>query len=142
MAKRKPPTEKQLAVLRANAFKPGNPGGNRPKGVVARIKAMTNDGQDLLEFFQRVATGQDDDFGPRERIQAAQWLADHTFGRAVQTTVQVEAQAQQTEGAIEIADDQLEALARGLKAAPPAGPPQQAVVEAVVVAETEPKLAN
>ena len=58
----------------------GNPTG-RPKGLAALVQAETRDGAELVAFMVRVLRD------PRQatvlRMQAAQWLADRGFGKAV-----------------------------------------------------------
>ena len=61
----------------------GNPGG-RPKGLAARIRAQTNDGDDLVDLALSVL--RDKEAGYRVRLEAATWLADRGFGRPVQET--------------------------------------------------------
>lgn len=60
----------------------GNPGG-RPRGLVAKIRLETREGEELVAFMLRVfrnAKAKD-----RDRMEAATWLADRGFGRPVQT---------------------------------------------------------
>jgi hypothetical protein len=70
-------------------FLPGNnanPHG-RPKGIAALVQAETRDGAELVAFMLRVLRQEKQ---PTVlRMQAAQWLADRGFGKAV---VQVDAQ--------------------------------------------------
>lgn len=80
--------------VRAGRFQPGgkspNPGG-LPKAVKMirdRIGELTRDGQDILEFMNRVMRGEDEDDGmddPRLRFAAAEWLGDRYFGKPKQT---------------------------------------------------------
>lgn len=68
----------------------GNPGG-RPKGLAAAARgAVGDDGRDLVAFFSAVMRGDRKALGERrpvalrERVQAATWLADRAYGKAVQ----------------------------------------------------------
>ncbi len=66
----------------------GNPGGVR-KAVAQlrdRIAELTRDGQDILEFMNKVMRGNDPDMAePRIRFAAAEWLGDRFFGKPKQT---------------------------------------------------------
>jgi hypothetical protein len=60
----------------------GNPGG-RPKGLPALIKEQTRDGAELVAFMLAVLRGRKK--APlRLRMEAAAWLADRGFGKALQ----------------------------------------------------------
>jgi hypothetical protein len=56
----------------------GNPGG-RPRGLVRRIRAETRDGDELLEFM--VSVFRDESAARRDRIAAAAWLGERTWGK-------------------------------------------------------------
>jgi Family of unknown function (DUF5681) len=59
----------------------GNPNG-RPKGLAALVQAETHGGAELVAFMLRVLRQEKQ---PTVlRMQAAQWLADRGFGKAVQ----------------------------------------------------------
>ncbi len=90
-----------------------NPGG-RPKGIAAQIRALTNDGKGIYERMHAIWTGEEPGFNSRDRLEAGKWLADRAYGRAVETTVQVEADAQSQGAATELATEQLEQLARSV----------------------------
>ena len=60
----------------------GNPGG-RPKGLASRIREITNEGNDLVDFVVSVFKGEHGG-GPKLRMEAATWLADRGFGRPAQ----------------------------------------------------------
>lgn len=71
-------------------FLPGNsasPG--RPKGIAALVQMETRDGAELVAFMLSVLRGTK--YPTVLRMQAAQWLADRGFGKAV---VQLDAQVQ------------------------------------------------
>src|SRR3712207_1629766 len=60
----------------------GNPGG-RPKGLAARVRTATGDGEEIVDLMLSVL--RDKRASNRDRIDAAKWLADRGFGRAVET---------------------------------------------------------
>jgi hypothetical protein len=67
-------------------FKPGqsgNPGG-RPKGLVSRIREQTRDGAEIADYMLGVF--RDGEQPTKIRLEAAAWLADRGFGRAIQPT--------------------------------------------------------
>jgi|GEM_PF-4486516 len=60
----------------------GNPGG-RPRGLADLVRRETKDGAELVEFFLAIFRGKRK--APlRQRIEAATWLADRGFGKALQ----------------------------------------------------------
>ena len=65
-------------------FKPGNsanPGG-RPKGLAELVRRETKDGAELVRFMLGVLRGRKQPL--RYRLEAATWLADRGFGKALQ----------------------------------------------------------
>jgi hypothetical protein len=66
-------------------FTPGNranPGG-RPKGIASLVREQTKDGAELVAFMLSVLRGRKK--APlRLRMEAAAWLADRGFGKALQ----------------------------------------------------------
>jgi hypothetical protein len=77
----------------------GNGKGGRPTGLAERCRAAVADGDDLVQFYVDVFRGLIDAEIPREdgtidqikipakleqRMEAAAWLADRGWGRAVQ----------------------------------------------------------
>jgi Family of unknown function (DUF5681) len=75
-------TERSLANL--IPWRPGqspNPGG-RPRGLVALVREQTRDGAELVEFMLRVLRAKRQPM--RLRMEAAAWLADRGFGKALQ----------------------------------------------------------
>lgn len=73
-----------LVPIRGRPFQPGNranPGG-RPKGLAALVKEQTEDGAELVDFMLRVLRGKRHPL--RYKLEAACWLADRGFGKALQ----------------------------------------------------------
>lgn len=71
-------------ALRGRPFLPGNsanPGG-RPKGLAALVREQTKDGAELVRFMLGVLRGRKTPL--RYRLEAAAWLADRGFGKALQ----------------------------------------------------------
>jgi len=74
----------ELAPVRGRPFLPGNranPGG-RPRGLAALVRDQTMDGAELIEFYLRIFRGKRQPL--RYRFEAAAWLADRGFGKALQ----------------------------------------------------------
>ena len=69
----------------------GNPGGNGSSaGVVAYVKSLTNDCFEMIDLFVTVMRGEtlahsDWRAGPKERMQAADYLLDRAIGKPKQT---------------------------------------------------------
>jgi hypothetical protein len=64
--------------------KSGNPGG-RPKGIEARARELTKDGEDCLVFLVQVMTGKIKQRASiHDRIEAARTLLNRGFGREKQ----------------------------------------------------------
>ena len=60
----------------------GNPGG-RPKGLARRVRELVGDsGESIVQFMVDVLG--DDSARTADRLEAAKWLADGGFGKAVQ----------------------------------------------------------
>ena len=87
--------------------------GGRPKGLAARVREAVGEGADIVEFFARVL--RDERASTKDRIEAGKWLADRGWGRALETSVNVDATGTEA-GALAagMADATLEALARQL----------------------------
>jgi hypothetical protein len=59
----------------------GNPGG-RPKGLARRVRELVgNDGHEIVEFM--FETMSNEQARTADRLEAAAWLADRGFGKAV-----------------------------------------------------------
>ncbi len=90
----------------------GNPGG-RPKSFASKIrdetKGLEKQIQRMIEFSLGMhgATVQN-------QIDATKWIADRSHGKAVETSVMVEADARELEEPLQIATESLEALARAI----------------------------
>ena len=59
----------------------GNPGG-RPKALGTLVREQTQEGRELVTFMLRVLRGRKTPL--RYRLEAAAWLADRGFGKALQ----------------------------------------------------------
>ena len=60
----------------------GNPGG-RPKGLARRVRELVGDsGESIFQFMVDVLG--DETARTADRLEAAKWLADRGFGKAVQ----------------------------------------------------------
>jgi hypothetical protein len=74
-----------VSLVRGRPFAPGNsanPGG-RPKGLASLVREQTRDGAELVQFMLSVLRGRKK--APlRSRMEAAAWLADRGFGKALQ----------------------------------------------------------
>lgn len=98
--------------------------GGRIKGIVPKIREITDDFHKLLEFWASVAfTGeyQGKAFGNRERIQCSELLAIRGMGKPVEAHVLVDARNVNANGEIELSNEQLTRLVYAL--APPPGSP-------------------
>jgi hypothetical protein len=64
-------------------------GGGRPQGLARLAREAVGDGQDLIQFFTAILRADKKALGERrialrDRMQAATWLADRAYGKAVQ----------------------------------------------------------
>ncbi len=68
----------------------GNPGG-RPRGLAALVREQTNDGKELVDLMLSILRGElvidGNEPTHRERMAAAEWLADRGFGKPETTNV-------------------------------------------------------
>ncbi len=104
------PRDEKGRLLKGSSL---NPGG-RPKGIAQQIRELTNGGKGIFERMNAIWTGEEPGFNSRDRLEAGKWLADRGWGRAVETSVQVEADAATQGAATELATEQLEQLARSV----------------------------
>lgn len=75
----------QRGGVTGRGFQPGqsgNPGG-RPKGLTRRVRELVGDDGDAIAAFMYEVMA-DDAARTADRLEAAKWLADRGFGRAVQ----------------------------------------------------------
>lgn len=79
------------------------------RGMVQHVKAM-----------DAIALNLQGNVGVRERIHAIEWLADRGYGRAVDTTVMVAAEANAMSEAMDLSSDQLKQLVAQLRVKPAA----------------------
>lgn len=105
--KHAPPRDDRGRILKGHSL---NPGG-RPKSLAASIRAELGNGERLYQRMIRIWEGEEEGFGARERLEAGKWLADRGFGKAPETQIQIQADAEQVEGATELASDALTSLA-------------------------------
>lgn len=67
----------------------GNPGG-RPKGLASYVREQTLDGEELVDFHLRVRKGEEVNgrrFTTDQMMEAARWLGDRGWGKAIQQSV-------------------------------------------------------
>lgn len=111
---RHPNTLKNLAP-RWQPGQSGNPSGRRPTFKDKLLRAI-DDGDRLVEVATDILlNGRDTD-----RLEALKFITDRVYGRAVETTVQIQADAHRLGTRVDLAPEALEALARAIGAAPPA----------------------
>jgi len=92
----------------------GNPGG-RPKGFVPLIRQCTRDGEELVTFVLKVFRGESiNKHVPKlkERIEAATWLADRSFGKPVQAIDNISEEPQKPYDFSRLSGKELETLER------------------------------
>ena len=75
----------------------GNPGG-RPKGLARRVRELVGDDGELILQFMVGVLG-DESARMIDRLEAAKWLADRGFGKAVQA-VEIEVPVQSWESVL------------------------------------------
>jgi hypothetical protein len=84
---------------------PRRNGGGRPQGLARLAREAVGDGQDLIQFFTAVLRADRKYLGERrvalrDRMQAATWLADRAFGKAIQVVeIPEDPQQEQVEAA-------------------------------------------
>lgn len=89
------------------------PGPGRPKGLAAMVRALTDDGRTIIEIVAGMLV--DPDTSGRDRLEAAKILLDRGYGRAVETSLTVNATAGEALELAALADSQLEQLVSGLR---------------------------
>lgn len=84
----------------------GNPGG-RPKNIAAQIRLKTKDGMELVELYLATLRGKlvIEGLAPnhKDRMSAAEWLADRGFGKAPEIVAHLDANDQKSELAKSVA---------------------------------------
>ena len=85
------------------------------RSLAQTVRERLQSGIALVQFYESVYLGKERGFTGRDRLVAAQWLSDRGWGRAVETTVQLEAEKADADATLGLTDASLEALARGLK---------------------------
>lgn len=107
------------------------------KGIAQLVREATDGGRAIIEVLAGIAL--DDGAAARDRISASQVLLDRGFGRAVETTLTLSADASGSEALSALADAELERLAATLGPGPvvpvsPAGLPASRAVGAAAAA--------
>ena len=87
-----------------------NPGG-RPKGLAEQIRILTNNLEAQVAEMVKISLRSKSE---RNKIEAIKWLADRSFGRAVETSVNVEAGILAQKAAAQLSTETLQALADAL----------------------------
>jgi hypothetical protein len=109
-----------------------NPGG-RPKSIAHLVREATQDGTLLINKLVRIWNGDEPGFGSREVMLAGQILLDRGHGRATETQVQVQLDGEAALGAMDLATDALEVMARTFRLDLPSDPPALQIVEGQAV---------
>lgn len=86
------------------------------KGIAQLVREATDGGRAIIEVLAAIAL--DDAAAARDRISASQVLLDRGFGRAVETTLTLSADASGSEALSALADAELERLAATLGPSP------------------------
>ncbi len=115
-------TAKEIRTVTLN--KHGDLHASRPKGVVAMVKHLTDDGARVLEMWANIALrGEHEgtEFGNRERIEASKLLFERGFGKSVEAHVLFDARSANAAGEVDISSTELTRMLYAL--APPPGTP-------------------
>lgn len=86
------------------------------KGIAQLVREATDGGRAIVEMLAGIAL--DDGAAARDRISAGSILLDRGFGRAVETTLTLQADASGSEALSALADAELERLAQTLGPSP------------------------
>ncbi len=80
-----PPTTTRLGGVTGRGFLPGRSGnaGGRPRGLARRVHELVGDGGELIVAYMFDVL-HDESVRTADRLEAAKWLADRGFGKAVQ----------------------------------------------------------
>jgi hypothetical protein len=107
---KKPMTYKPPAT--AWALPSANVTYTKTKSIAQMVRDATNGGQKLIDVLVSLAF--DEDAHPRDRTTAVGMLMDRGFGKAVETSLTLTADASQSDALSQIADAELERLAATL----------------------------
>lgn len=107
----------------AQQFKKGQapPGPGRPKSFATRIRERTNNCEDLIDILLEIAKGEVQ-CRAADRVAATRELLDRGIGKAVETSLQLQASLTGGASPLELAPETLEAIARILIPSLPSGP--------------------
>ena len=86
------------------------------KGIAQLVREATDGGRRLIDVLAAIAF--DEEAAKRDRIAASQVLLDRGFGKAVETTLTLQADASGSEALSALADAELERLAQTLGPSP------------------------
>lgn len=84
----------------------------KTKSIAQMVRDATNGGQKLIDVLVSLAF--DEDAHPRDRTTAVGMLMDRGFGKAVETSLTLTADASQSDALAQLADAELERLAQTL----------------------------
>jgi hypothetical protein len=110
-----------------------NPGG-RPRGLAARLRAETKDGQQIIDVFKKIALGQLR-ATTRDRLDAARWIAERMWGKTPDVVITGTMSPEQQAIASELTREQLLSLASATGRLPASA---ETVDAEVVVVSNEP----
>jgi hypothetical protein len=85
---------------------------NSTKGIAQLVREATDGGRLIIDTLVAIATGPDS--SDRDKVSASSILLDRGFGRAVETTLQLQVDAGSSEALSQLADHELERLAATL----------------------------
>jgi hypothetical protein len=85
---------------------------NSTKGIAQLVREATDGGRLIIDTLVAIATGPDS--SDRDKVSASSILLDRGFGRAVETTLQLQVDAGSSEALSQLADAELERLAATL----------------------------
>src|SRR5688572_20773512 len=100
--------------VRRGPGRPRRPPGRPTEALMARVRYATRDGQDLVDLLLKVMRGSIRGT-VKDRIDAAKYLWDRGYGKALETTLTLEADARQLPRYAEISSETLLTLAQALR---------------------------
>ncbi len=98
----------------------GRPSGKR-RSLADLVRRETKGLKRQVQVMVAISVNMDGKTNKRDQIEACKWLADRGYGKSVDTTVQIAAEAQHAVDAVEVSNDQLRSLALTLRIMPPTG---------------------